>query len=112
MMEEKKDYYIDIENGQIHPGKAEGEDWQFRVFADDEEIHQLAKYLNINYDADLKTFVRSHIPFLEYHKDPQNDEYDATIEQAYALIYQLGDEEARAHVKSMGILSGEELNRR
>ena len=39
--------------------------------------------------ADLETYVRSHIPFREYHKDPENDHYDA----------------ARHHIDEMGILT-------
>ncbi|GLB59459.1 hydrolase [Cytobacillus sp. NCCP-133] len=100
----KKTYYIDIENTQVYSEPVEDADWQFKIFATDEELAQLNHCINENYDSDLKTFTRAHVPFLEYHKESKNDEYDETMAGIYRLIYDLGDEEARRHIEGMGIL--------
>ncbi|MCS0790730.1 hydrolase [Cytobacillus pseudoceanisediminis] len=104
MDQTKKTYYIDIENAQIYTEPVEAAEWQFKIFATDEELAQLNEYINENYDADLKTFARAHVPFLEYHKESKNDEYDASMEGIYKMIYDLGDDEARRHIEGMGIL--------
>lgn len=106
MAELMNTYYIDIENKVIHQ-TPEAAEWHFKIFAPEEEAAKISDELRKNHNADLKTYVRSHIPFLEYHHDPQNDEYDEAIENVYKMIYQYGDEEAKEHIERMGILSEE-----
>jgi hypothetical protein len=91
----------------VQAGKeAEG---HFQILATDKEIRQLQELFYENEQADWKTYGRAHIPFLEYHHDPQNDEYDNTMKQIYLMLYQLGNEEAKNHIEKMGIFKNEDI---
>ncbi|NRG47809.1 hydrolase [Bacillus sp. CRN 9] len=111
MMESTQNaYYIDIENGTILD-TADGHDWQFKVYANGEQIAELNRYMRQNYDADLKTYVRAHVPFMEYHKKSQNPEYDYTMVKLYEMIYKFGDEESRQHINKMGIIDTNKMDK-
>ncbi|KAB2338910.1 hydrolase [Cytobacillus depressus] len=107
MSENKKTYYIKVETGEITQSTTDSA-WDFKIEATDEEITSLREYFDHNYSNEWKSFVRAHIPFMEYHNDKDNDAYDKTIKKVYGMIYELGDEEARSHIESMGILDGDE----
>ncbi len=100
----KKPYYIDIENAQIYPVPDEAAEWQFKIYADDREIAKIADYIRENYDADMKTFQLAHVPLVENKEETQNDKYDATMEEIYRMIYDLGDSDTRTNIEEMGIL--------
>lgn len=102
-MGEKKTYYIEIASGEITQS-ATSSPWNFKIEATDGEIHALREYFDRSESNEMKNFLRAHIPFREYHHDPENDVYDETLKQVYQLIYQLGDSEAKEQIKSMGIL--------
>ena len=99
----RKTYYIWIPNGEIFQDR-ESSPWNFKIEATDDEIMKLREYFNLNYYVDEENFYRAHVPYLEYHYDRENDEYDRTLQKIYQMIYQLGDEDAKQHIDSMGIL--------
>lgn len=103
MKENKNTYYITLGTGEISQSATDSR-WDFRITATDAEIHELRSYFTQSYSADAKSFWRTHLPFLEYHNDKVNDDYDAFLLKAYGMIYQLGDDEARNHIESMGVL--------
>lgn len=103
MDQTKETYYVDLVSESILPEPLEST--SFVVQANRQEIHALETVLEKKHEADMETYVRSHIPFLEYHHDPENDRYDAQQKMLYAIIYQLGDDVARAHIEQMGILT-------
>lgn len=102
-MNEKQSYYVDIATGEIMKDPY-GWEWTFKVEATDKEISLLREMFDENYETDWESFNRAHVPFLEYHHDPQNDEYDDRMIYIYAMIYKLGDEKAKNHIEDMGIL--------
>lgn len=99
----KKTYYINVGSGEISQSRTDST-WNFKINATDEEIGTLRDYFNQNYSSEWKNFFRAHVPYVQYHYDRENDAYDETIQQVYGMIYELGDEEARKHIQSMGIL--------
>ncbi|PLS17927.1 hydrolase [Bacillus sp. M6-12] len=105
MEQEKRVFYVDIENGEVLENPVETET-QFRVFATDDEIARLKGLFDDNNDADLLTFGEAHIPFQQYSEQKGNIEYDKTIIEIYGQIYQLGDEKAKRHIETMGISPG------
>ncbi|RFU69367.1 hydrolase [Peribacillus saganii] len=105
MEQEKRVFYVDIENAVVLENPVESET-QFKIFGTDDEVARLRTLFEDNGDADFKTYETAHIPFLEYSKHEGNLEYDQTMIEIYALIYQLGDAEAKRHIESMGILQG------
>lgn len=102
-------YYMDIQSGKISVDPLE-EGGHFIIEANDSEYEELKTIANELYANDMKTYVRSHIPFLEYHFDKENDLYDQTLIKLYQKLYELGNEETKHHIKSMNILGKKELN--
>jgi len=103
MKENKNTYYITVGTGEISQSAADSR-WDFKIAATDDEIKDLRSYFKQSYSADAKSFWRTHLPFLEYHNDKENDEYDEALSKIYGMIYQLGDDETRNHIESMGVL--------
>ena len=104
-METKKTYYISIGNGQISQVKT-ADTYNFEISANDEEITELREHFDQAYVEDLGSFVRSHVPFVEYHHDSNNDRYDEQLQKAYRMIYDLGNHETKELVAQMGIING------
>lgn len=106
MDEHKKTYYIDLGTGSISQSESSAT-WSFKIQANDEEITELRELFDQNYSTEWKNFFRAHVPYVQYHYDRENDEYDNRIQQVYGMIYKLGDEEAKNHIESMNILPKE-----
>ncbi|WP_181537642.1 hydrolase [[Anoxybacillus] calidus] len=104
--EQKKTYYVSIAHGEISQVKT-ASPWDFKIEATDEEIIQLREYFDQNYATDIQNFFRAHVPYIQYHYDRENDAYDETMKKIYQLIYRLGDEEAKAHIRSLGFVNEE-----
>lgn len=109
MEEPKQSYYVNIQTHEIlmDPNQLE---WDFKIEATDSQITELRHLFDENYKTDWESYGRAHVPFLEYHHDPQNKEYDHRLVIIYAMLYQLGDAKTREHIAEMGILNGEFLN--
>jgi hypothetical protein len=103
-MNNKKPYYIDIGTGEISQS-ATSSTWNYRIEASDDEIIQLREYFDQNYSTEWQNFFRAHVPFVQYHQDRENDTYDKTMKEVYRMIHELGDDEAKKHIESMGILN-------
>lgn len=104
MDQEKKTYYVTLGTGEITKSKTDSA-WDFKIEATDDDITQLREYFEQNNSTEWQSFFRAHVPYVQYHHDRENDAYDDMLMQIYQMIYQLGDEEARNHIESMGILN-------
>lgn len=102
MSQVKKYYYINIGSGEISQSSTDST-WNYKIEATDDEIKELRELFNQNYSTEWQSFWRAHIPFKEYHHDKENDAYDETVEKVYQMIYELGDQEAKEHIETMGI---------
>ncbi|MEK4028387.1 MULTISPECIES: hydrolase [Bacillaceae] len=100
MEEEKNEYYISLANGEIMRQPTVSP-WNFKIYATDVEITELRELFDANYTTEWANFFRAHIPYREYHKDKENDQYDEHMEKIYKIIYKLGDEEAKQYVKEV-----------
>ncbi|WP_078382643.1 hydrolase [Sutcliffiella halmapala] len=100
---ERKTYYISLADGNISQVKSAAS-WNYQIQATDEEITQLRELFDQNYSSDWQSFWRSHIPYVEYHFDRPNDGYDNGLQQVFKMLYELGDEETKAHIKNQGLL--------
>lgn len=103
MEQAKKTYYVDLNSESILTEPLDSP--SFIIHATESEVNVLQAIFDDKYGADLETFVRAHIPYLEYHHDPENDHYDADQKMIYSLLYVLGNQEAKEHIKAMGILT-------
>ncbi|PGZ99118.1 hydrolase [Bacillus pseudomycoides] len=102
---DKKTYYVSVANGEISQVKT-ANTYSFMIEATDEEILRIREYFDNAYREDLGTFLRSHVPFIEYDYDSNNDRYDEQLQEAYRMIYELGDHEAKELIAQMGIING------
>ncbi|MGG3572658.1 hydrolase [Bacillus gobiensis] len=94
---EKNTYYVSLV-GQMISQSPDASSWDFKIFATPDEIRQLRALFDQLYSSDVKGYLRSHIPFLEYHNDQPNDDTDHTANQIYRLLYDLGDENTREFI--------------
>ncbi|MBP3039774.1 hydrolase [Bacillaceae bacterium Marseille-Q3522] len=100
----KRTYYISLASGEISTSGTDS-DWNMKIEATDEEIKQLRQLFEDNLQAEMGSFVRAHVPYIQYHYDRENDAYDKGMKNIYRLLYELGDEETKRHIESIGILS-------
>ncbi|WP_210364821.1 hydrolase [Bacillus sp. REN3] len=105
MANDKKTYYINVSDGEISTVST-ASPWNFKIEATDEEITDLREIFEQAYSTGWQNFMRAHVPYIQYHYDRENDALDRLLVQVYEQIYQLGDEEAKQHIESMGILPG------
>ncbi|QQZ10543.1 hydrolase [Heyndrickxia vini] len=103
MDQQKNTYYINVGSGEISRSSTDSP-WNFKIEATDEEITRLRQIFDANYDEEIDGFLRAHVPFMEYHHDRSNDEYDKHMIEVYQMIYELGDQEAKRHIDKIGIL--------
>ncbi|WP_163101144.1 hydrolase [Peribacillus alkalitolerans] len=99
----KRTYYIGVGDGLITQDP-ESSPWNFKIEASDDEITQLREYFDKNYANEQENFYRAHVPYIQYHFDRENDAYDKTLHKVYEMIHRLGDDTAKKHIESMGIL--------
>ena len=89
---EKKTYYVAVhqgtDSGQILEDK-EAASFQFAIHATRDEIDQLQQLFEKGYDVDTGT---------DYITIDQN------LDDIYRMIYQLGDEETKRQIESLGLL--------
>ncbi|MRH44788.1 hydrolase [Aquibacillus halophilus] len=100
---EKKKYFVNIGTQEISQIEV-GNNKDFTIHATDEEVFQLREKLTEMYDSDMVSFWRAHVPFVQYHNDESNDEYDDGIKKVFQMIHDLGDESTMEHIESMGVL--------
>ena len=110
MDEQKHSYYINIQSHEIFSAP-NGEEWDFKIEATKREVGVLERLFNKTDETDWESYFRAHIPYLEYHHQPQNKEYDLRILLIYSLLSYLGDEKTRAHIRKMGILNEDYVNK-
>jgi len=103
MADEKKKYYVSLQSREISQIK-HGNNADFTIEATDREVTRLRSKLNEIHDAEMGTYWRAHIPIMPYHHDESNDRYDKSITEAFEMLYQLGDEDARTFIEESGIL--------
>ncbi|PTM57917.1 hypothetical protein [Desmospora activa] len=102
-------YYVSIHSGETMGEVLQQPDdssFQFEIEATQEELQQLNNLIGNNSVEDMETFWDSHIPFLAYNQNRENDGYDRTLQQVYQLVYQLGTPQTRKQLEAMGIWPG------
>jgi hypothetical protein len=103
---EKKPYYVNVESGEILPIKTASA-FQFEISASEEDVWKLQKKFEEIDSAATDTFYRTHVPYVPYSDDPDNDRYDQKLKEAYQIIHDLGQNETRKFIESMNILNKE-----
>lgn len=97
-------YFIGISNGTITQKNAD-QNAAYTIYANDEELKEIRRKLEKMEDASLSSFLRAHIPIKPYHEDPQNDAYDDGLNELFQMLYELGDEQTKDHIRSLDTFS-------
>ena len=97
-------YFIGINNDTITQKNAD-QNAAYTIYANDEELKEIRRKLEKMEDASLSSFFRAHIPIKPYHEDPQNDAYDDGLNELFQMLYELGDEETKDHIRSLDTFS-------
>ncbi|AKO94497.1 MULTISPECIES: hypothetical protein [Priestia] len=100
MINERQTYYVTLATGEISQIST-ASDWNYTIYANNEEIEELREIFNENRATDWGNYFRAHVPYLEYHHDKGNDIYDRHICAIYDKLYELGDENAKAHIEQI-----------
>ncbi|RKQ29567.1 hydrolase [Oceanobacillus halophilus] len=100
---DKSKYFINVGNGEISQAKHDNNDY-LTIYASDSEIGYLRRKFENMHKASFGSFIRSHIPLVEYHNDTANDQYDENMLEVYRMLHELGDETTKSHIESMEIL--------
>jgi len=106
---EKKKYYVSLTTGEVSQIRYQNND-DFIIYATDAEARQLRNKFDSMDNANLRSFVRAHIPIVPYHHDQSNDDYDSAMEEALQMIYKLGDDTTKENIHSMGVLDDPKLH--
>ncbi|MEH7418419.1 hydrolase [Neobacillus drentensis] len=106
MEESKQSYYLNIQSHEIF-SEPDGVEWDFKIEATSSQLAVLERLFDQTDETDWESYFRAHIPYLEYHHQPQNKEYDRRLYLIYSFLYYLGDEKTRQHVADMGIINGD-----
>jgi len=109
MDDSKHSYYINIQSHELF-SEPYGAEWDFKIEATASQAAVLERLFDKTDETDWESYVRAHIPYLEYHHQPQNKEYDLRMILIYSLLYYLGDEKSRLHIRNMGILNEDLVN--
>ncbi|MEH7118365.1 hydrolase [Neobacillus vireti] len=100
----KHSYYINIQSHEIF-NEPNGVEWDFKIEATPSQLAVLERLFDETDESDWESYFRAHVPFLEYHHQPQNKEYDQRLFLIYTFLYYLGDEKTRKDIGDMGIIN-------
>ncbi|MBO8164558.1 MAG: hypothetical protein H0Z34_12665 [Brevibacillus sp.] len=98
---DKRRYYVSVQAGTILENQGDAA-YEFEIEATEDDVKTLRALFEERYENELDTFFRAHIPGVPYHFDTENDQYDESLRKIYSALYQLGTEETKNQIKSMG----------
>ncbi|GIP38116.1 hypothetical protein J31TS4_13960 [Paenibacillus sp. J31TS4] len=107
----KQTYYVSIAPNEIVPDPLPSNTTQFEILADDGDLARLQDLFEKTTDTENRLVERASTPYEEFEQEEEQDEknelYDERLQNVYRLIYELGTEKTRAHIRKMDVLSGE-----
>ncbi|WP_246067159.1 hypothetical protein [Paenibacillus koleovorans] len=104
---QKKTYYVSVQAGDVLEDK-EAAAFEFEIEATDEQVSRLQEAMDEWQQADSHSVAT----LFNYMSDesPDNekmDDYDVGLHYIYGLIHEMGTEETRKHIESMGVLDND-----
>jgi len=105
---EKQKYYVSVKAHEIYADPTIAE-WEYEIEATEDEVSVLQEMLDEVHEKDGNTITPAHVPYIQYHDDEPNDEYDDTLIKTYRFIHRVGTPEAKEHIESMGMLGNQAM---
>ncbi|MFC5529316.1 hypothetical protein [Cohnella yongneupensis] len=99
---DRKTYYVSVGAGQVLEDK-EAAPFELVIRANEEELNQLQELFEETSSTDeAGAFTLEGSPMVS--DSPEDATYDGLIHSVYELLYELGTDETKRHIESMGIL--------
>jgi hypothetical protein len=104
----KRHFYVSVGSGEILEDHT-ALNYDFEIIASDEEIDKLQQLFEDTNEAEEKTFKAGHAmnvfdPTVNYSSEAANSLYDNELQAIYRMLYELGTERTKRHIKSMNVL--------
>ncbi|MDB5053897.1 MAG: hypothetical protein JWM44_1947 [Bacilli bacterium] len=99
---DRKKYYVSVQSRTIMENQGDAA-YELEIIATPEDVEKLVKLFEALEDTDESSYFKGYI--LQYHHDEFNDDYDSYLNQIYQTLYNVGTEETKAHISSMGIIN-------
>ncbi|WP_274648728.1 hypothetical protein [Paenibacillus humicola] len=100
---DKRKYYVSVQARTVLMNQGDAA-YELEIEATPEDIRRLNDLFESVETFETQTYFRAQVPGLAYHHDSENDAYDEHLKLTYELLYELGTEETKAHIRSMNIL--------
>jgi len=82
----------------LHP---EDSPWEYEIDAEPEVLTVIDQLFDQKEEFESQNFLRSHLPYVQYHLDKENDAIDLRLKKLYAVIHEYGNEEAKKHIETL-----------
>jgi hypothetical protein len=106
--DQRKTYYVSVQAQTVFENQGDSS-YEFEIQADEKDLTRLVELFENQMENEHDTAQRAIVPGVPYHRDVENDRYDATLKDIYKAIHSMGTEATRKHIQSMGILNDNEL---
>ncbi|MCT2535180.1 hypothetical protein NC661_11720 [Aquibacillus koreensis] len=107
----RKTYFISVDAGRLDKEKLDDNRTYFQVEAEGHDLYDLKYLLNQVKASDKSAKPVISQPLSESKIDNKRDAFQQRLEKLYEKIYQLGTEETRASIRSLGILNQNQKTR-
>ncbi|MDL4840192.1 hypothetical protein [Aquibacillus rhizosphaerae] len=103
----KKTYFISIDAGRIDKAKLDKNHTYFEVKVEENELYDLEFLLRevLSIDKDAKPVFSQ--PLSENDVDNERNDFQTKIEKLYRKIYEVGTEQTKSDISSLGILESQ-----
>lgn len=99
---DRKTYYVSVGAGQVLQDP-EAASFEFAIRANEAELDKLQELFEEIQDADEDEAL-SYKGSPMVSDSPENDTYDALLQEVYRMLHELGTHETRKHIESMNVL--------
>jgi hypothetical protein len=101
---EKRRYYVSVKARTMVPNQGDAP-YELEIDATEDEAERLGRIFDQIDKYDEASGVQAaFIPPITHMSLEDNEGYDYFLKQAYQLIYDLGSDETKEHIRSMRIL--------
>ncbi|PIC69146.1 transposase [Sporosarcina sp. P18a] len=100
MIEEKYPMYISL-NNKLVLTDPHSSTWEYKVEVTREVYPIFEKLFSQMEQLEFQNFLRSHVPYAQYHYDKDNDKLDVRLKKVFALIHEFTDDESKRFIEKL-----------
>lgn len=99
----KKNYYISVSGKSVDTEPSRSE--QLQVLATEEEMNELRIIFERLQSDDDWTAFKAPVPYKSADHDPATDKFNQDLLELYRIVYRIGTEDTKTHIRSMNIIN-------